>query len=86
MKPVTAPPVPAGGVEQHHEQSRLAQRRADKWMITGAALMGMWAPGLIGFPIFMRGVWLQRQALQARAPLYSRLKGKVCSNLERMPL
>ena len=27
--------------------------------------MGMWAPGLIGFPIFMRGVWLQRQALRA---------------------
>jgi hypothetical protein len=34
-------------------------------MIVGAALMGMWAPGLIGFPIFMRGVWLQRQALRA---------------------
>ena len=34
-------------------------------MIAGAALMGMWAPGLIGFPIFMRGVWLQRQALRA---------------------
>ena len=34
-------------------------------MIAGAALMGMWAPGLIGFPVFMRGVWLQRQALRA---------------------
>jgi hypothetical protein len=52
-------------LEDHHDESRLAQRRADKWMITGAALMGMWAPGLIGFPIFMRGVWLQRQALRA---------------------
>ncbi len=52
-------------LEDHHEESRLAQRRADKWMIVGAALMGMWAPGLIGFPIFMRGVWLQRQALRA---------------------
>src|SRR6185503_16197560 len=53
------------GLEEHDEESRLAQRRADKWMIVGAALMGMWAPGLIGFPIFMRGVWLQRQALRA---------------------
>ena len=52
-------------LEDHHQESRLAQRRADKWMIVGAALMGMWAPGLIGFPIFMRGVWLQRQALRA---------------------
>ncbi len=53
------------GLDDHHEQSRLAQRRADKWMIVGAALMGMWVPGLIGFPIFMRGVWLQRQALRS---------------------
>ena len=43
-------------LEGHHEESRLAQRRADKWMIVGALLMGMWIPGLIGFPIFMRGV------------------------------
>ena len=34
-------------------------------MIVGAALMGMWAPGLIGFHIFMRRVWRQRQALRA---------------------
>ena len=34
-------------------------------MIVGAGLMGMWAPGIIGFPIFLRGVWLQRQALRA---------------------
>src|SRR5271163_1065900 len=31
-------------LEDHHDESRLAQRRADKWMIVGAALMGMWAP------------------------------------------
>jgi hypothetical protein len=57
----TRTPLQAGGsvsLEDHHDQSRQAQRRADKWMIIGAALMGMWAPGLIGFPIFMRGVWL----------------------------
>jgi hypothetical protein len=57
--------VAAVGLKEHHDESRQAQRRADKWMIVGAALMGMWAPGLIGFPIFMRGVWLQRQALRA---------------------
>ena len=34
-------------------------------MIIGAALMGMWAPGLIGFHIFMRRVWRQRPALRA---------------------
>jgi hypothetical protein len=44
------------GLEGHHDESQLAQRRADKWMIAGAALMGMWVPGIIGFPIFMRGV------------------------------
>ena len=60
-----APADGSVGLEEHHDESRLAQRRADKWMIVGAALMGMWAPGLIGFPIFMRGVWLQRQALRA---------------------
>ena len=52
-------------LEEHDEESRLAQRRADKWMIIGAGLMGCWAPGLIGFPIFMRGIWLQRQAARA---------------------
>ena len=61
----STPPDGSVSLEDHHDESRLAQRRADKWMIVGAALMGMWAPGLIGFPIFMRGVWLQRQALRA---------------------
>src|SRR5690606_39194199 len=55
----------AVSLEDHHALSRQAQRRADKWMIVGAALMGMWAPGIIGFPIFMRGVWLQREAARA---------------------
>ena len=34
-------------------------------MIIGAGLMGCWAPGIIGFPLFMRGIWLQRQAARA---------------------
>jgi hypothetical protein len=53
------------GLEDLYEKSRQAQRRADKWMIVGAGLMGMFAPGILGFPIFLRGVWLQRQALRA---------------------
>ena len=31
-------------------------------MIIGAGLMRCWAPGIFGFPILMRGIWLQRQA------------------------
>ncbi|HZU49938.1 MAG TPA: hypothetical protein VFA16_22185, partial [Mycobacterium sp.] len=58
----TIPPSGSASLADHEDESRQAQRRADKWMIAGAALMGMWAPGLLGFPIFMRGVWLQRQA------------------------
>ncbi|PRC51359.1 hypothetical protein C6A85_64520, partial [Mycobacterium sp. ITM-2017-0098] len=61
----SGPPESSIGLEEHHDESRLAQRRADDHPLVGAALMGMWAPGLIGFPIFMRGVWLQRQALRA---------------------
>ena len=60
-----AGPDDDGGLEDHYEKSRQAQRRADKWMIVGSILMGMWAPGIFGFPIFIRGVLLQRQALRA---------------------
>ena len=55
-------PLLNSSLDVHRDESREAQRSADKWMIVGAALMGMWAPGIIGFPIFMRGVWMQRQA------------------------
>ena len=55
-------------LEDHHEQSRLAQRRADKWMIVGALLMGMWIPGLIGFPIFMRGSAGERRRTTLNSP------------------
>jgi hypothetical protein len=43
------------GFDEHHDESKQAQGRADKWMIVGAGLMGMWAPGIIGLPIFLRG-------------------------------
>ena len=35
-----APPDGSVSLEEHHDESRLAQRRADKWMIVGAALDG----------------------------------------------
>ncbi|MGY4649472.1 hypothetical protein ACVWWN_003268 [Mycobacterium sp. URHB0021] len=44
------------------ELSRLAQRRADKWLISGSLLIGTAALGIIGLPLFLRGVWLLRRA------------------------
>jgi hypothetical protein len=46
------------------ELSRLAQRRADKWLISGSFLIGTAAPGIFGLPLFLRGVWLLRRALR----------------------
>lgn len=51
--------------DQHHEESRAAQRHADIWLTIGTALMGTFVLGFIGLPIFLRGVWLQRQAQKA---------------------
>ncbi len=44
------------------EQSRLAQRQADKWLISGSFLIGTAALGIFGLPLFLRGVWLLRKA------------------------
>jgi len=44
------------------ELSRLAQRRADKWLISGSLLIGTAALGIFGLPLFLRGVWLLRKA------------------------
>jgi hypothetical protein len=44
------------------EESRLAQRQADKWLISGSLLIGTAALGIFGLPIFLRGVWLLRRA------------------------
>src|SRR3989442_1538220 len=44
------------------EQSRIAQRRADKWLISGSLLIGTAALGIFGLPLFLRGVWLLRKA------------------------
>jgi hypothetical protein len=62
------PSMPTGSVEhgvsldEHDELSRLAQRRADKWLISGSLLIGTAALGIFGLPLFLRGVWLLRKA------------------------
>ena len=53
--------VPAA-LDEHTDRSRLAQRQADKWLICGTILMGTAVLGFIGLPLFLRGVWLLRQA------------------------
>ena len=48
----------SGGLsyDQHEEEdSKIAQRQADKWLITGTAFMGTLVFGFIGLPIFLRG-------------------------------
>ena len=47
------------------EQSRVAQRRADKWLIAGALLMGTNVAGIFGLPLFLWGLRLLRQATKA---------------------
>src|SRR5262249_3454206 len=50
----------------HDEQGRLAQRRADKWLIAGALLIGANAiAGIFGLPLFLWGLKLQRDAARA---------------------
>ena len=54
------------GLDEHMERSRLAQRQADRWLITGSILIGTAALGIFGLPLFLRGVWLLRRALRTR--------------------
>jgi hypothetical protein len=54
--------VTGSGLDEHMEQSRRAQRRADKWLISGSLLIGTAALGVFGLPLFLRGVWLLRKA------------------------
>lgn len=53
------------GLDAHYDQSREAQRQADKWMISGAVFMGTAILGLIGLPLFLRGLMLQIKAQRA---------------------
>jgi hypothetical protein len=51
--------------DDHQQRSRDAQWRADKWMMSGAAFMGTAIFGLIGLPLFLRGLQLQTAAQRA---------------------
>jgi hypothetical protein len=55
----------APAYDAHQEQSRAAQWRADKWMMSGMLLMGTWVVGWIGLPFFLRGLQLQVRAARA---------------------
>src|SRR5262245_25220084 len=48
--------------DDRQERSREAQRRADRWLVSGAILMTTAVFGVIGFPLFLRGMSLQRKA------------------------
>jgi len=52
-------------LDEHLEESRRAQRRADKWLIAGTLLMGANVPGIFGFPLFLWGLALLRRALKS---------------------
>ncbi len=51
-----------GNLDEHHRQSRQAQWQADKWMMSGALLLGTAVFGIFGLPLFLRGLWLQIRA------------------------
>jgi hypothetical protein len=65
----TTPPTLEGGgvltLDDQLEQSHLAQRRADKWLIAGTLLMGTNVAGIFGFPLFLWGLALLRRALKS---------------------
>ena len=49
-------------IDEHMERSQLAQRQADKWLISGSLLIGTAALGIFGLPLFLWGVRLLRRA------------------------
>lgn len=51
-----------GNLDDHHQRSHEAQWRADKWMMSGALLLGTAVFGIFGLPLFLRGLWLQIRA------------------------
>jgi hypothetical protein len=52
-------------LDEHQDESRRAQREADRWLIVGTILMGTLVLGPVGLPVFCRGVFLMRRAQQA---------------------
>lgn len=62
---MTANTIAMGGMnnlDEHHRLSREAQWQADKWMMSGALLLGTAVFGILGFPLFLRGMALQLKA------------------------
>jgi hypothetical protein len=55
-------PTARDAYDDHQERSRQIQWQADKWMMAGAAFMGTAIFGLIGLPLFFRGLMLQVRA------------------------
>lgn len=53
------------GYDEHYDESRRAQREADRWLIVGTILMGTLVLGPLGLPIFLRGMVLLRRAQHA---------------------
>lgn len=49
-------------LDDHHHRSREAQWQADKWMMSGALLLGSAVFGIFGLPLFLRGMALQLKA------------------------
>jgi hypothetical protein len=54
--------IGSGTLDGHIEQSRLAERSADKWLIAGTLLMGTNAAGIFGLPLFLWGLKKMRDA------------------------
>ena len=59
---MTAAGTGSVGFDDHVEESRLAQKAADRWMIGGAILMGTAILGIFGLPLFLKGLFMQRRA------------------------
>jgi hypothetical protein len=59
----------AGGdalsLDDHADQSRQAQRDADRWLIGGTILMGTAILGIFGLPLFLKGLSMQVKAQKA---------------------
>src|SRR6266508_5577019 len=49
-------------LDEHTDESKAAQRAADKWMISGVILMGTAVLGVFGLPLFLWGLRLQIRA------------------------
>jgi hypothetical protein len=60
---INAPSVPHA-FDDHQRKSRDAQRAADRWMLPGAVMMTTAILGPIGFPLFLKGMSMQRKAEQ----------------------